>query len=93
LIGAGYRVALSGRREEALRETAADGRASDVLVVPTDVREPAAVAALFVTVKRALGRVDVLFNNAGLFGPTAPVEDMPRLNLDPPSCRGGSVRR
>jgi NAD(P)-dependent dehydrogenase (short-subunit alcohol dehydrogenase family) len=71
LLGAGYRVALAGRREEALRETAADA-----LVVPTDVGDPAAVAALFARVREELGRVDLLFNNAGSFGTPAPFEDV-----------------
>jgi NAD(P)-dependent dehydrogenase (short-subunit alcohol dehydrogenase family) len=71
LLGAGYRVALAGRREEALRETAADA-----LVVPTDVGDPAAVAALFARVRKELGRVDLLFNNAGSFGTPAPFEDV-----------------
>jgi NAD(P)-dependent dehydrogenase (short-subunit alcohol dehydrogenase family) len=71
LLGAGYRVALVGRREVALRETAADA-----LIVPTDVTDPAAVAALFARVRAELGRVDVLFNNAGVFGAPAPFEDV-----------------
>jgi NAD(P)-dependent dehydrogenase (short-subunit alcohol dehydrogenase family) len=71
LLGAGYRVALAGRREEALRETAADA-----LVVPTDVADPAAVSALFARVRAELGRVDLLFNNAGSFGTPAPFEDV-----------------
>jgi NAD(P)-dependent dehydrogenase (short-subunit alcohol dehydrogenase family) len=71
LLGAGYRVALAGRREAALRETAADA-----LIVPTDVTDPAAVAALFARVREELGRVDVLFNNAGVFGAPAAFEDV-----------------
>jgi NAD(P)-dependent dehydrogenase (short-subunit alcohol dehydrogenase family) len=71
LLGAGYRVALAGRREPALRETAADA-----LVVPTDVTDPAAVSALFAQVREELGRVDVLFNNAGVFGTPASFEDV-----------------
>jgi NAD(P)-dependent dehydrogenase (short-subunit alcohol dehydrogenase family) len=71
LLGSGYRVALAGRREEALRETA-----SDALAVPTDVTNPAAVAALFARVREELGRVDVLFNNAGVFGAPAPFEEV-----------------
>jgi NAD(P)-dependent dehydrogenase (short-subunit alcohol dehydrogenase family) len=74
LLGAGYRVALAGRREGALRESA--GAAPGVLVVPTDVADPAAVAALFARVREEHGRVDLLFNNAGLFGAAAPFEDV-----------------
>jgi NAD(P)-dependent dehydrogenase (short-subunit alcohol dehydrogenase family) len=71
LLAAGYRVALAGRREETLRETA-----PGALVVPTDVADPAAVAALFARVREELGRVDLLFNNAGSFGTPAPFEDV-----------------
>jgi NAD(P)-dependent dehydrogenase (short-subunit alcohol dehydrogenase family) len=71
LVGAGYRVAVAGRREQALRETA-----PDALVVPTDVGDPAAVATLFARVRDELGRVDLLFNNAGWFGTPAPFEDV-----------------
>ncbi len=76
LLEAGWQVALAGRREEPLAETAgaAPGRS---LVAPTDVTDEAAVAALFARVRQELGRVDVLFNNAGLFGAPAPVEDFP----------------
>lgn len=69
LLEAGFRVALAGRREDALHETA-DGHA-DALVVPTDVTVEAEVEALFARVVTEWGRVDVLFNNAGVFGPTA----------------------
>jgi NAD(P)-dependent dehydrogenase (short-subunit alcohol dehydrogenase family) len=64
LLAAGYRVALAGRRANALRETAADSDA--VLVVPTDVGDPESVAALFEAVRREWGRLDLLVNNAGL---------------------------
>jgi NAD(P)-dependent dehydrogenase (short-subunit alcohol dehydrogenase family) len=74
LLGAGYRVALAGRREQALRETAGD--APGTVVVPTDVTDPEAVRALFARVGDELGRVDVLFNNAGVFGAPAPFEDV-----------------
>lgn len=87
LLGHGYRVALAGRREDALRETAAqaereapaergDGGA-DALVVPTDVTDDAAVADLFAAVGQRWGRVDVLFNNAGTFGPAGSVDTVP----------------
>jgi NAD(P)-dependent dehydrogenase (short-subunit alcohol dehydrogenase family) len=74
LLADGWRVALAGRREDALRETAGD--AQDALVVPTDVRDPGAVRALFERVREAWGRVDLLFNNAGLFGTPGPFEDL-----------------
>jgi NAD(P)-dependent dehydrogenase (short-subunit alcohol dehydrogenase family) len=73
LLDAGYRVALAGRREEALRETL-EGR--DGLVVPTDVADADAVRALFARVREELGRVDLLFNNAGMFGRPTPIEDV-----------------
>jgi NAD(P)-dependent dehydrogenase (short-subunit alcohol dehydrogenase family) len=73
LLDAGYRVALAGRREDALRETL-DGR--DGLVVPTDVTDADAVRALFARVREELGRVDLLFNNAGTFGRPAPIEEV-----------------
>ncbi|WP_020661244.1 SDR family oxidoreductase [Amycolatopsis benzoatilytica] len=63
LLGAGYQVALAGRREDALRATAAD---TGALVVPTDVADPASVAALFAAVRTAWGRLDLLVNNAGI---------------------------
>ncbi|MCM2390985.1 SDR family oxidoreductase [Streptomyces albipurpureus] len=68
LAGAGWSVALAGRRAAALAETAAlaDGK---VLCVPTDVTSPADVNMLFTEVRTRWGRVDLLFNNAGVFGP------------------------
>jgi NAD(P)-dependent dehydrogenase (short-subunit alcohol dehydrogenase family) len=74
LIDAGYRVALAGRREEALRETLGDREGA--IAVPTDVADPDAVRALFARVRDELGRVDLLFNNAGTFGAPAPIEDV-----------------
>jgi NAD(P)-dependent dehydrogenase (short-subunit alcohol dehydrogenase family) len=74
LLDAGWQVALAGRREHTLRESAA-GR-DGTLVVPTDVTEPESVRSLFANVVDELDRVDLLFNNAGLFGTPAPVEDV-----------------
>jgi NAD(P)-dependent dehydrogenase (short-subunit alcohol dehydrogenase family) len=62
---------LAGRRREALEETAAG--AEHAVAVPADVTDPDSVAALF----GGLERLDVLFNNAGLFGPPGPLEDLP----------------
>jgi NAD(P)-dependent dehydrogenase (short-subunit alcohol dehydrogenase family) len=73
LLDAGYRVVLAGRRENALRETL-DGR--DGIVAPTDVADPDAVRALFARVREELGRLDLLFNNAGTFGTPTPIEDV-----------------
>jgi NAD(P)-dependent dehydrogenase (short-subunit alcohol dehydrogenase family) len=78
LLAAGDRVALAGRREEALRETVARAGASEeaALVIPTDVSDPTAVGDLFARTREAWGRVDVLFNNAGMFGPPSPLEEL-----------------
>ena len=78
LLGAGWQVALAGRREEALRETASsdDGLEESALVVPADVTSPDSVAALFGTVQRQWGRLDLLVNNAGLFGPAGGVDEI-----------------
>jgi NAD(P)-dependent dehydrogenase (short-subunit alcohol dehydrogenase family) len=65
LLEAGYHVALAGRREDKLRETAALGAAT-ALVVPTDVTDADSVRDLFARVRTEYGRVDLLFNNAGL---------------------------
>jgi NAD(P)-dependent dehydrogenase (short-subunit alcohol dehydrogenase family) len=66
LIEAGFSVMLAGRRREMLEETAALANAPPrTLIVQTDVRDPASVAALFDKVKQTYGRIDLLFNNAG----------------------------
>ena len=70
LLGAGWRVALAGRREDALNEAAGDEPSA--LVIPTDVRNADSVAELFERVVERHGRVDLLFNNAGLTGSPAP---------------------
>ncbi|GAA3253275.1 MULTISPECIES: SDR family oxidoreductase [Streptomyces] len=70
LAGAGWSVAVAGRRTGPLEETAAAaGPGADVLPVRADVSDPADVAALFATVREHYGRLDLLFNNAGTFGP------------------------
>jgi NAD(P)-dependent dehydrogenase (short-subunit alcohol dehydrogenase family) len=78
LLDAGWHVALAGRRQEALQSVAEQsGALARTLVVPTDVSDPAAVRHLFDTVLRTWGRVDLLFNNAGVFAPGVPLEDLP----------------
>lgn len=78
LQAAGYDVGLAGRRAEELEKTA--GMAKDgggrMLAVPTDVTDVAAVRALFAQTKDAFGRLDVLFNNAGMGAPPVPMEDL-----------------
>ena len=76
LLAAGWQVALAGRREEALRETAAGAAAGTTLVVPTDVTDPESVDALYAAVRDRFGRLDLLFNNAGVSSPAAPLEDI-----------------
>lgn len=66
LLDDGYRVVLAGRRADLLHELAIhSGAGARVLAVPTDVTKPDSVAALFIHVHRAFGRLDLLFNNAG----------------------------
>jgi len=74
----GYSVTLVGRRREPLETTAADSgtAGSRALVVPTDVADPDAVRSLFAKTVESFGRIDVLFNNAGVFGPSGPLEDI-----------------
>lgn len=74
MLADGYRVVLAGRREAQLAETA-DGHA-EALVVPCDVTRPDDVERLFEAARRKWGRVDVLFNNAGVFGPAAGVDEI-----------------
>ena len=96
LLGAGWQVALAGRREKLLAETAQletaqpvtaqpetaqpetaePGPAGSALVVPADVTSPPSVAALFDAVRDRWGRLDLLVNNAGLFGPAAQADEI-----------------
>ncbi|BBX35643.1 short-chain dehydrogenase/reductase SDR [Mycolicibacterium mageritense DSM 44476 = CIP 104973] len=74
LLDAGHHVVLAGRTAESLAATA-DSR-PNARVVPTDVTDAASVRALFADVVSTFGRVDVLFNNAGVFGPSASVAEI-----------------
>jgi NAD(P)-dependent dehydrogenase (short-subunit alcohol dehydrogenase family) len=78
LLREGYRVVLAGRRAELLERTAAEAGplSSQALAIPTDVRDPASVKALFAATREAFGRLDLLFNNAGTFAPSVPLEDL-----------------
>lgn len=77
LLADGYCVALAGRRREPLQAVAdASGAGARALVLPTDVSQPESVRALFDAAVRAWGRVDVLFNNAGVNAPGIPLEDL-----------------
>ncbi len=78
LAAKGYRLALAGRRADALDESAAlaIGSPDPILCVPTDVSDAASVTALFNAVVARFGRVDLLFNNAGLNGGRFHIEDM-----------------
>ncbi|MDO9314299.1 MAG: SDR family oxidoreductase [Burkholderiaceae bacterium] len=78
LLEAGYTVLLAGRNEATLLETAnaAGAQATHALAVPTDVADPASVAALFERVRSACGRLDLLFNNAGTGAPAVPLDEL-----------------
>ncbi|QPF73574.1 SDR family oxidoreductase [Roseateles sp. DAIF2] len=75
LMGAGYRVALVGRRAEALEQTAQSHPGRGV-VMAADVARPEAVAALFERVRVEFGRLDLLFNNAGMSAPAVPIDEL-----------------
>jgi NAD(P)-dependent dehydrogenase (short-subunit alcohol dehydrogenase family) len=79
LMKDGFDMALAGRRKEPLEEVAREGQAigRKTLVVPTDVSSPDQIKALFAKVKETFGRLDLLFNNAGIGAPAVPLEDLP----------------
>jgi len=78
LAGAGYAVVVAGRRREPLEKTArqASKSGSKALAVVTDVRDPGSVFSLFGKVRATFGRLDLLFNNAGLAAPSVPLEEL-----------------
>ncbi|WP_211596676.1 SDR family oxidoreductase [Phreatobacter stygius] len=76
LAAAGYAVVAAGRRKDELDKTVAAAGAGTVVAVPTDVSDEASVAALFKAVKDRFGRIDVLFNNAGMGAPAIPMDQL-----------------
>jgi NAD(P)-dependent dehydrogenase (short-subunit alcohol dehydrogenase family) len=78
LAGAGYAVVVAGRRREPLEETARDASTSgsQALAVVADVGDPASVRNLFGKVRATFGRLDLLFNNAGLTAPPVPIDEL-----------------
>jgi NAD(P)-dependent dehydrogenase (short-subunit alcohol dehydrogenase family) len=79
LGAAGYSVVIGGRRLEPLDVTIsmASGPGPKMIAIPVDVADPASVNALFARIRQEFGRLDVLFNNAGLNAPGIPIEDLP----------------
>jgi NAD(P)-dependent dehydrogenase (short-subunit alcohol dehydrogenase family) len=75
LADAGFAVALAGRRQEPL-EAAAASAGNGAVAIQADVRDPASVAALFADVEARFGRLDFLFNNAGVGAPAVPLEEL-----------------
>jgi len=78
LLEAGWHVAFAGRRADALEQAiaSAPGGADRALAVPTDVSDPGSVRRLFEKTVEAFGRVDLLFNNAGVNAPGIPLEEL-----------------
>jgi NAD(P)-dependent dehydrogenase (short-subunit alcohol dehydrogenase family) len=76
-LKAGWKVGLAGRRQAELEKTAQEsGAAGNALVVPTDVSKQDSVKAMFATVKQTWGRVDAIFNNAGVNAPGTSFEEL-----------------
>jgi NAD(P)-dependent dehydrogenase (short-subunit alcohol dehydrogenase family) len=76
LMNAGFTVVLAGRRLDKLQETQKLGPAGKSLAVPSDMTDPGSIGALFARVMDTYGRLDVLFNNAGMGAPPVPFEDL-----------------
>ena len=79
LLNDGWRVVLAGRRAEPLQTLAAEAASRDqiALALPTDVSDPDSVQALFDAVEKRFGRLDLLFNNAGVNAPAVPIDELP----------------
>ncbi|MCA7082372.1 SDR family oxidoreductase [Cupriavidus cauae] len=79
LLEDGWTVVLAGRRAEPLQALAAEAsaRGQHAMPVPADVTDPASVQALFDTIEQEFGRLDLLFNNAGVNAPAVPMDELP----------------
>lgn len=79
LLDDGWTVVLAGRRADPLQalQAEAEGRGQQALAVPTDVTDPASVEALFRQIEARYGRLDLLFNNAGVNAPAVPMDELP----------------
>src|SRR6202035_754053 len=79
LMREGYAVVLAGRRKELLDAVAKEGAQTpgEPLTVATDVADPASIKALLAKTKETYGRLDLLFNNAGIGAPAVPIEQLP----------------
>ena len=82
LLEDGVSLVLAGRRAEPLQAVVAQALAAggEALAVPTDVRDEQSVAQLFATIEEVHGRLDVIFNNAGINAPAVPVDELPLEN-------------
>ncbi|HEK1008458.1 SDR family oxidoreductase [Pseudomonas sp. NPDC012596] len=82
LLEDGYSLVLAGRRAEPLQALVEQAQAAggEALAVPTDVRDEQSVAHLFATLEEVHGRLDVIFNNAGVNAPAVPVDELPLEN-------------
>lgn len=76
LCEAGWTIVLAGRREQPLQETAGACKDGQTLVIPTDINNPESVNDLFAKTRETFGRLDLLFNNAGVNAPMKPLEDL-----------------
>jgi NAD(P)-dependent dehydrogenase (short-subunit alcohol dehydrogenase family) len=79
LMQDGFSLVLAGRRAEPLQALVEQARADghQAMAVPTDVRDPASVEALFASIEEVHGRLDLIFNNAGVNAPAVPIDELP----------------